>query len=1393
MLSDTQLYEDGTGSEHSSVAPRKSSISRSYSQFDEAQPTADPGKLSSSHDGSLSIALGTSLPVAPPRKPKRRSTGPELEAHSLQNGQAVLRNSGSGSSLNDHRMHFRNVSSRRISDDSTLGSLDEELSGDLGGLIQYCGEADMGILRKSESGAHLYLNDVNIMPPSSIQRSLHKEHRKSAPPQLASSQQLDQSVPCFRMRGDIHKTGGLDVQSIPNVPIPENQVLSLNVSPPTVVLSTAVPQDNVPVFSISSPQSDSKSLADSGVFDQVVPKLDDDAAPPRPPEPHHYVPYGVQGKQDHNVQLNVDHRLEKTVSEQCARQSQGARPVQMRAKSLKSAGSVDRHHGSVIEEGETRGSSTVLNKGMTASGEDKFPTNISFRTSLYSLDEDALLHAGEDILSKPQTYTSQSAAFHRTNGASCRRSDSYSGAAPALVNHMHQRTIEKSASDMGLNEQFELLGDVRATTKSRPNNPPSYEEAIYRQSQLQDSPREFNLTERDIVIQQKNSAKAKKLYEESLQRYQTRDRKPSGAWSQANDEYSTSEKSTPPAYKQACQQTSQVHQQKSPGQHVHSSSNVNHQSRKAPYGKMLQEELWQSPSASAKTSSVRRTDSPEQERHSRIDSPARRTNSSGSKNRHRKTDSPARKTDSPARKTDSPARKTDAPARKIDSPGRNTDSHGRKTDSHRRKTDSPERKTDSPGRKTDSHSRKTDSPARKVDSSPRKVDSSPRKVVDSSPRKVDSSPRKVDSSPRKVDSSPRKVDSSPRKIDSPARTAESPGRPRNSPAGAIDSPVRTNSPASHNDYASSYARRQSDTPQVPHQRSDIIKQSVYPVRRQHSHRQSTDNHSHRQSTDNHGQRPSPRDQYTQTEYAERQTDLQARHTERPADLQARHTERPADLQARHTERPADLQARHTERPADLQARHTERPADLQARHTERPADLQTRHQPTRQADSNQENVSGQSSVKSLSRNSSHGSREGTPRRSHEASQNDQIPRVGSDRSRHQQHRERRRSGSRSRERRTGQRYSDPKMSTAKAALITNLSRSKSDSQEYFDRVNRVNTLMTYENNKENMSLEDIRVEKRRSNRSTPERNPSDERLKLHRDDRNRRKSVPTNILKAAADQLLQSEKDHRDSAALVRQLSIPSVRNKDWHKELASQYSDKFHQPKQAVVAPSSKVIKFGYVSQSNNQSQHDGEKSKRRWTPPVHPTKDLVYVTKDEKHASRSRSGSSRRSSGQDNKGKSLELATSRSDDLHNVQGENRKSKSETKIQSKNNSNTENSMKQPGMHMKPSGMHMKPSGTHNDECILTEDQQDASLNWSVTQLCNQFTDDKLHKQKINQKTRTGKNTNQAFYSPGSEPPAAVSRHRSPRSTAPWHSKNQRTHAISVHEHTNPNADEAYV
>ena len=69
---------------------------------------------------------------------------------------------------------------------------------------------------------------------------------------------------------------------------------------------------------------------------------------------------------------------------------------------------------------------------------------------------------------------------------------------------------------------------------------------------------------------------------------------------------------------------------------------------------------------------------------------------------------------------------------------------------------------------------------------------------------------------------------------------------------------------------------------------------------------------------------------------------------------------------------------------------------------------------------------------------------------------------------------------------------------------------------------------------------------------------------------------------------------------------IASVRNRDWHKDLAEKYSHVFYEPTVSLAE-----TQYAYVK-STKQQNVDGTETKRRWKPPVHPTKDLVVLSEN-------------------------------------------------------------------------------------------------------------------------------------------------------------------------------------
>ena len=94
---------------------------------------------------------------------------------------------------------------------------------------------------------------------------------------------------------------------------------------------------------------------------------------------------------------------------------------------------------------------------------------------------------------------------------------------------------------------------------------------------------------------------------------------------------------------------------------------------------------------------------------------------------------------------------------------------------------------------------------------------------------------------------------------------------------------------------------------------------------------------------------------------------------------------------------------------------------------------------------------------------------------------------------------------------------------------------------------------------------------------------------------------------------------------------VASVRNKSWHKDLAQKYSEVFYQPRL-----SKSETQYAYVK-STKHHENDGE-TKRRWRPPVHPTKDLVINHDTNRRSEKSLNQNSNRIQNKENVRKNTE-----------------------------------------------------------------------------------------------------------------------------------------------------------
>ena len=138
---------------------------------------------------------------------------------------------------------------------------------------------------------------------------------------------------------------------------------------------------------------------------------------------------------------------------------------------------------------------------------------------------------------------------------------------------------------------------------------------------------------------------------------------------------------------------------------------------------------------------------------------------------------------------------------------------------------------------------------------------------------------------------------------------------------------------------------------------------------------------------------------------------------------------------------------------------------------------------------------------------------------------------------------------------------------------TNLFRSKSDSSEHLHKIEKFRDFIT----------DDISVSEKENRK-------------------------PVDVQKLLGWSIRRTESDSRPSHR-VNSSGIRSVRNRDWHKELAEHYSKEKDRPmpEQRVHQP---VVRGPlYVTKGQQQdSNGEGDKPRRRWQPPVHPTKDLIW-----------------------------------------------------------------------------------------------------------------------------------------------------------------------------------------
>ena len=338
------------------------------------------------------------------------------------------------------------------------------------------------------------------------------------------------------------------------------------------------------------------------------------------------------------------------------------------------------------------------------------------------------------------------------------------------------------------------------------------------------------------------------------------------------------------------------------------------------------------------------------------------------------------------------------------------------------------------------------------------------------------------------------------------------------------------------------------------------------------------------------------------------------------------------------------------------------------------------------------------------------SRESTPVRknSHERSSSKD------NRANNNQNTERPKSRSKSREKRHGHRSSDTRLENSRSHedrefRRSNLIRSKSDSHEHLNKIGKFKELKPLDNN----IIEQYKRAKLEWNLSQ--------------------------------DGMSNEEPKRR----------IQSVKHRDWHRELAEQYNQIFYQP----TTGQQKSPQYAYVK-STKQEANENERPKRRWTPPVHPSKDLVIKNEGE---NRVRKNTPPRT-----------VVKSENDFRNGQQYENSR---KTASSEKENRPAPSDFVQMRAEVSHGVKGDEPENTQEDFALAKSKE----LSWSVAHLRNLYDENKNETD----------GSNPHFYCPGKEgqrPPPPPYRHPPPV-TCPADSSSRRL----AKEKTNPDAEESYV
>ena len=526
--SDTQLY-----SEHmephaipaTALQVRKKSLTRSTSQFDEVKPKQEePMVLSNSYDSSLNVAREATgdipPPVPPPRKSRRKAPEPPANVRPFHGDNStnvqLKENSNEETVVSTSNNAKPNLTITKQRSSESIGSSLDDNSGSVDSGDYPDGHQlnpvkmdtlqcnDYGELRKSASGAKIYLDEqlISDSSPSGNHRqsasnatnssslpSKQNDHKdiKRTPPPMREPPSYEESV--LRTRGKAAEIRAKSAnRSSWNEQSPrKGQSSAVHIHPHQLKHETYRSVDNLHNMhqrtelenvadrysSMQELHRDHVSKSDEGAYIRASLALrGGDGTPPQimytPPEPKH-----------------------------------SARDPVLKT---------------LLAEGENK--EEVMRKvrvGMTAKGGDIFPKHM--RSIIrHSLHEDELTskHKG----SRGRVVRKAGSIDEPTSQVKPQRSESFATRQrpPEMARLGISRSVEKSASDTSVVDQFE--NNARRHGWTRPSKPPTYQEAIQRESLLKTGLPLYQVSHQDVKQQREKSSRAAQLYQESMKRYE---------------------------------------------------------------------------------------------------------------------------------------------------------------------------------------------------------------------------------------------------------------------------------------------------------------------------------------------------------------------------------------------------------------------------------------------------------------------------------------------------------------------------------------------------------------------------------------------------------------------------------------------------------------------------------------------------------------------------------------------------------------------------------------------------------------------------------------------------------------------------------------------------------